>query len=245
MAVTEEGQTDERSFVLEGARHRVEVVAPLFFFDLLGQTLTGWSIQPLESCDTPDLTIRKDGDDYVITSILAKPVPVRRDLIDALNEVFLCLSYLITARTFGAYLLHCAAFRVDGVNILVFGKKNAGKSSLMLEKARQGATILADDLMIWLPQAAEVMCVGLPLRMRRPVLGLDHGAAVTPQFIAGRQTAYAQKDVFQIAKAGLSFTPDKICQLQNRQLVPVPFMQWPRVIAKHRISDDCITLSAS
>ncbi len=238
MAVEKPISNEGTPFEIYGMERTIKVFAPTFFHDLVNQTLTGWKVTPLRSANTYDIIISVKDRAFVIQTNLSKRIPAQTDLIDALNEFFLCLAYLVTAKTHGAQLLHCAAYTKAKQNVVVFGKKKAGKSSLVFEKAQSGETILADDLLIWLPKLAKVMCIGLPLRMRRPVRGLNAIKPATPQFIAGRKTAYAQKDAFKVGEAGLSFTPDKIYRLQNRKLVSVPFLKWPDTIVQHTISDD-------
>ena len=245
MALNSDAQNGIVLFSLKGMGQNLYVLAPPFFGDLLRQTLKGWTLDPTTGFGDPDIEVKLEGETFQISTKLARPVPSRTDLIDTLNEFFLSLAYLVTAKTKNAQLLHCAAFDEDGVKSIIFGKKNAGKSSLVFEKAKQGAEILADDMLIWLPKSAEVICIGLSLRMRRPVIGLNAFENNKPQFIAGKKIAYAQKDVFRIAPAGLSFTPDKIYQYENHELKPISFMNWPKAIDKHKISDDFLHLASS
>ena len=237
MALGPRDKNDEMLFVLEGAGIEFKIKAPSFFYELLRQTLNGWRFLPWADHSSLDVDVTIEDGQFNIATDLARKVPIRDDLIDALNEFFLCLAYLLTSKTKGACLLHGAAFEESGLYSIVFGKKKAGKSSLIFQKAKDGATILADDLMIWRPKSAEVVCIGLPLRMRRPVVGLTDRGDGRPQFFAGKQTAYTQKDVFRVAAVGQSFTPDRIYRLVDRKLAPVSFIQWPKVIAEHTISD--------
>lgn len=237
MAIETKDKKDEMLFVLEGAGVDFKVKAPSFFYELLRQTLKGWCFSPWFDYNSVEVNVTLENECFNITTHLARTVPLRSDLIDALNEFFLCLAYLLTSKKNGAHLLHCAAFEESGVYSVVFGKKKAGKSSLVFQKAKDGATILADDVMIWLPKSAEVICIGLPLRLRRPVVGIPDNDCGRPQFFAGKQTAYAQKDVFRIAEAGKSFTPDRIYRLIDQKLAPVSLIRWPKVIAEHTISD--------
>lgn len=243
MAIESGNPHDKALFCLKGLGVSITVQAPLFFRDLLEQTLTGWEISIFDTPNRPRIMVLFENGRFTIKTDLIKPVPSRSDLIDTLNEFFLCLAYLSVTKIKGAKLLHCAAFNEDKKNVVVFGKKNAGKSSLVLSKAQAGATILADDLLIWLPKSATVKCVGLPIRMRRPVVGLNKTSSDKPQFIAGKQIAYAQKNVFKIAGAGDAFTPDTICELDEREMTPVPFRRWPQIIAKHTISNEYTRIS--
>lgn len=236
MAITEQFCGESIWFRLEGLGQSHLIKIPMFFVKLLDQTLTGWNLNQCAEAKRPEISLDFNGFEFVITSTLIKSVPVRTDLVDALNEFLLSLAYLTTAKISGARLLHCGAYSQDGLNIVVVGDKNAGKSSLVFEKAKGGGTILADDLLVWMPSLAQVMCMGLPLRMRRPVFGL-RGSSFENKFVAGKQIAYAEKTVFKVAEAGFCFTPDKICQIDNRNLKEVSFIRWPQIIEKHVISD--------
>lgn len=216
----------------------ITVSAPLFFFQLLQQTLNGWEGVSVLFCEEPDIDVQTKGDQFILKTVLERSVPARKDIIDILNEFFLCLAYLMTAKIEVAKLVHCAAFSQDEKKIVIFGNKKAGKSSKVFEHAEAGAEILADDLLVWLPKRAEFMCIGLPLRMRRPVLGLDQIGSEKKRFIAGRQTAYAHKDAFFVRPAGWSFVPDKIYRLENRRMVSIPFLKWPKIIENHLISSE-------
>ena len=242
MAINTETQYGITSFTLEGIGQKFSIISPLFFRDLLAQTLTGWHVSSIAKSGSADIQVGWENDQFFIESNLVKSVPKRVDLIDVLNEFFLSLAYLTTAKTEGAQLIHCAAFNVHGRQSIIFGKKNSGKSSLTFEKARVGAEILADDMLVWLPRSATFTCIGLPLRMRRPVIGLEGTEEEKKWFIAGKQIAYAQKDAFRIASAGYSFVPDKIYRLENRSLSPVPFLSWPKAITEHSISSEYTSL---
>ena len=84
-----------------------------------------------------------------------------------------------------------------------FLEKKAGKSSLILEKTRHGATILADDLLMWLPNKTEFLYLGLTIRMRHPVVGWEEHSKKKSELIGVKQNACAQKDVFKIQSIGV------------------------------------------
>ena len=237
MALIQSNHESQDNFVLRGLSQNIIISSPRFFRNLLEQTLTGWLISSeIENRDA-DINITIKNDKYVFNTALLRQVPEHSDLIDALNELFLCICYNITSRLNKARLVHCAGFVENNIQTLIFGRKKAGKSSLVLKKARHGATILADDLLIWLPNKTEFLCLGLPIRMRRPLIGWQEQSQSKSEFIAGKRTAYAQKDVFRIKSIGVSFVPEKIFVIENRSLIPVPFVKWPKIISHHTISD--------
>ncbi len=135
MAIETKDKKTKCFFVLEGLALTLKL-KPSFFYELLRQTLTGWCFSPWFDYSSVEVTVTLEKNCFNITTQLARTVPVRSDLIDALNEFFLCLAYLLTSKKNGAHLLHCAAFEESGVYSVVFGKKKAGKSSLVFKKPK-------------------------------------------------------------------------------------------------------------
>ena len=119
-----------------------------------------------------DVKITIKNGKYVFKTGSLRQVPEHLDLVDALNQLFLCMCYITVSQLIKARLVHCAGFVENNIQTLVFGKK-AGKSSLILEKMRHGATTLSDDLLMWLPNKTEFLYLGLPIRMRHPLVGWE------------------------------------------------------------------------
>jgi hypothetical protein len=79
-----------------------------------------------------------------------------------------------------------------------------------------------DDLLLWDRRKNRFICLGLPLRMRRPLPKLD--TDLGQRFIAGKSIAYSRRDAFDIAPAGFAFFPDEIVELTPTP-APVPLTQ--------------------
>jgi hypothetical protein len=226
-------------FLIEGVGQRFRVRAPTFFRDLLQETLVGWSIQNQVRSEILDVDVVFRKNQITINSILAQVTPIRTDLIEVLNDFFLILSYLSAAKT-RAQLLHCSSY-VDETkgNVILCGSKNAGKSTYVFSKAADaGAEILADDLLLWLPKIGRFICLGFPLRMRRPVYGLHARDSLRDAFVAGQKIAYAKRGYFKTAPAGKKFSLDELQCFEAGAVRRVPLFGYPSMLQKHLVSAD-------
>jgi hypothetical protein len=239
----ERGEFPPLPWVVQGAGHSLRLHCPQFFANLMAQTLVGWSIAPAQPGDGYDVTLSYDGMRYAIDSVMLDAPRDYGDMIDALNEVFLCLSYHVAANTPEAVLIHCAAFEQDRTCSLIIGRKGAGKSSLMFEKAVAGARIFADDLLVYFPAQARCMALGLPLRLRRPVPAPLRDILNVDGFFAGARLAYSKQGTYAVAPMGDSFLLDQIVALHGvgDQRV-VPLRQSAAALAEYRIGAHYATL---
>lgn len=223
-------------WAVQGAGYSLRLHCPQFFANLMAQTLVGWSIAPAQPGDGYDITLSYYGARYTIDSIMLDAPRDYGDMIDALNEVFLCLSYHVAANTPDAVLIHCAAFEQNRTSSLIIGRKGAGKSSLMFEKAAAGARIFADDLLLYFPTQARCMALGLPLRLRRPVPAPLRDILNVDGFFAGARLAYSKQGTYDVAPMGDTFFLDQIVALHGvgDQRV-VPLRQSAAALAEYRI----------
>jgi hypothetical protein len=231
------------SWALRSKNSEILISCPQFFANLMAQTLVGWSIAPAQPGDGYEITLSYDGARYTIDSIMLDAPRDYSDMIDALNEVFLCLSYHVAANTPDAVLIHCAAFEQDRTCSLIIGRKGAGKSSLMFEKAAAGARIFADDLLLYFPAQARCMALGLPLRLRRPVPAPLRGSLNVDGFFAGARLAYSKRDTYDVAPMGDTFFLDQIVALHGvgDQRV-MPLRQSAAALTEYRIGAHYVTV---
>ena len=211
-----------RTAQLKGGDFCLYLRCPAPFLQLIETCLTGWQI--VEATNPPRLDIIVTKSDAVLkisgrTQTIINHSP---DPIDALNYLCLDLAYCCAAQSSNAALLHCAAFGTKGATQIAFGKKGVGKSTLSFHHAYRGDRIFADDLLLWDRSKNRFICLGLPLRMRRPLPKLDTDPG--QRFIAGKSIAYSRRDAFDIAPAGFAFFPDEIVELTPTP-EPVPLTQ--------------------
>lgn len=199
---------------LIGAGCSVGIACPGFFRSLLEHTLNGWVYEACADMEAVDIHVAWDGEGYDIDSVVLVERQRYTDMIAALNEVFLSLSYILTARTPEAVLLHCAAFDDRGRHHLIVGEKGAGKSTLVTGQAVSGARIYADDMVVYFPKTASCMAIGLPMRLRRPVQSPLKEQITPEDFFAGQTLAYSKAGAFDIAPAGQRFELDRILVLE-------------------------------
>jgi hypothetical protein len=90
----------QQKFTTELFSSLICITAPSFFIDLMKATLNGWGFAEKKSnLIKSDIVVLYQNDLFHIDStVLDKPKTVD-DFLDALNEIFLCLSYLVINKT--------------------------------------------------------------------------------------------------------------------------------------------------
>lgn len=216
----------------------ITLLCPRYFAGLLAQTLTGWTIAQTHATNPADITVRFFDNAYHVDANVLETIQQHDDIIDTLNEVLVCLSYTMTTQTKGAVLLHCAAYGTTEACHIVVGEKNSGKSTLAYDRARSGQSIAADDLLIWIPRQGVFRTLGLPIRMRRPVLSPNGDLADPDKFFAGAHIAYSRKDAFDIMPAGQTLWLDRLWTLgPQHQVQNVPVLKIATTLNRHLIDD--------
>ena len=211
------------SRMLNGQNCNVLINAPDIFHKLLSLTLSGWTYMQPTVDDYFELGVTLHNGKYHITSNLAYAPTPRSDLVDTLNEIFLCLCYLLTAKNPDGLLIHCAAFCEKDRNNVILASKKSGKSSLVLDKSQQGVSILADDLAIWFPMQGRLIPAEFHLKRQ--------------DFIAGKNIAYSKSASVNCFQVGYLFVPDKLMTLNNRVTKSISFWRWPSMLNAFAIDD--------
>ncbi|NVK02876.1 MAG: hypothetical protein HWE12_15130 [Oceanospirillaceae bacterium] len=204
-----------KNWVLSGASFSFDIACPDYFVVILQQTLNGWGVSRGLEERPPQIRVQRTEDRYSIDAqVMAKPI-VDSSIINILNEFFVVLAYQCCNADERAELLHCGSYRDGEKNFIVVGEKNSGKSTKMLQSALNGLEVLADDLLLWYPSSGEFVAVGLPLRLRRPVLNLEGAELAAEMFFASESIAYSKRDVFKIAPVGETFLLDELLVLSE------------------------------
>ena len=243
MAVEATEQYLQKIFTTQVLGSHFCIKSPVFFMDLAEATLSGWCFSQQTARSSPaDISIAyQDESFYVDASILEAPKVVD-DLLDALNEFFLCLSYLTAGKNNTLKLLHCASYVQDRQNIILLGEKNSGKSQQVFTKAMAGYKIYADDLLLWHPKKSEFIALGLPLRLRRSAISLTQDDSIKDRFLIGKHVLYSHKKFFNQALLGERFSIDKI-KVMNQSFEPIdiPIHQFLSRLEQSLISDNFLS----
>lgn len=211
----------------------ITLSCPPFFGDLLLVTLTGWQVQPADKINYPDITIVKESKGFRILSARFDTDVRYSDLVDVLNVLYIALVRLYALSKPNKTLLHCAAFITpEAVTTLAIGPKKMGKSFLTWQTACRGGTVLSDDILLWDQQAAQFECLGLPIRLRRPVHWDGKLEDLKKGIIAGKRLAYTVNSFMPIAPVGHVFCPDEILLAEEIGVFrPVPLAKiWPLLL---------------
>ena len=237
------GSYDPVILRLSGAGADVVIASPKFFASLLRETLTGWTFA-LTSEPEIDVWLSYSANRYEIDSVVQKKPFVYEDMMDALNETFLNICYVIASKISDTVLIHSAAYRSGkSINLLV-GEKGSGKSTQTANKALDGCQIFADDLVLYLPKEGQFQALGLPIRLRRPIPQDLSALANKDIMIPGRRIAYSRNGAFNIAPAGQKFTVTNVIEISaGGGGKPIPLISIPRTIAKFKISESYTTIT--
>lgn len=242
MAVADAKHTPLR-WTVSAPEWSVTILCPKYIAALLANTLTGWTIAPCDTNARAAIHVHHTDGQYDVDADVLRTPQHHSDLIDALNEVFVCLAYLVTGTIDGAVLLHCAAYGAADRCQIVVGDKNTGKSTRAYHQAYNGISIAADDLLIWTPKQGTFRTLGLPIRMRRPVLSPSGALADPDKFFAGRHITYARKGAFDVMPAGQTLILDHLWKLgPNHTATQVSILKIPTTLNQHLIDADFLTL---
>lgn len=243
MAVETTDKHQQYTFVTKALDTSICVVAPIFFIELAKTTLTGWQFKQTQpNSQEVDISINYHKMDYCLDSVILNNAKNYGDLLDALNEFFLLLSYLIASRNETLKLIHCASYHENGANIVLLGKKHSGKSEQTLKKASSGCKIYADDLLFWNPKDGKFIALGLPLRLRRTATSLTKETSIKNKFFKGKNILYSHKKYFNLATLGEYFLLDKLKVLDEKFITTnVPFYKFQKYLENYLIGSQHIS----
>lgn len=205
---------------------------------ILSATLSGWRVELLQNQQPLDLSVTFEDNRFEIVSDSLDLATGYSDLVDTLNVVLIALARLYTKFRSDKLMIHCAAFiSNNGLSTLVLGAKKSGKSSLTWQSACEGGTVLADDILLWNERAGNFECLGMPVRLRRPVLWNGEPEALKKGIIAGKRLAYTRNSIISIAPVGYIFVPDEILGAKSVGVFePIPVLKIKHALQEARIS---------
>lgn len=243
MAVTTTQGHQQNTFITKALDTTICIYAPIFFIELAKNTLSGWSFKSIQPNSTEiDISISYQNKVYCLDSVILNKNKNFNDLLDALNEFFLLLSYLIAGRNKTLKLIHCASYQEDGTNIILLGEKHSGKSEQILKKALSDCKVYADDLLFWNPKDSKFIALGLPLRLRRTAISLIKDASIKDKFFKGKHILYSHKNFFNQSALEDYFLLDKI-KIMNNQYISndIPIYKFQKYLEKYLIGNNLIS----
>lgn len=233
----------QQRWTISGAEFSINIACPRYFAALLSETLTGWSIKLSSHSLKPELIIARQDDGYVVDALVLSNPERHASVVGTLNEFYVNFAYLLAARTPKAVLLHCAAYQENMRNIILVGEKNSGKSSTVFQHAINGKCILADDLLLWRTDTAEFITLGLPIRLRRPIVNPTNFDVSGKAFFANNGLAYSRVGTFNVAPVGVRFLLDELRHLSaNYTSEVVNLRSIINTLRSHLIGQDFATI---
>ena len=226
------------SYQLSAGGCETYISCPTFFVKLLSVTLSGWRVVLSATKHPPDLSVTFDDNHFEIVSDSLDLATGYSDLVDTLNVVLIALAGLYAKFRSDKAMIHCAAFiSNNGLSTLVLGGKKSGKSSLTWQSACSGGTVLADDILLWNERAGNFECLGMPVRLRRPVQWNGEPEALKKGILAGKRLAYTRNSIISIAPVGYIFVPDEILGAESVGVFkPIPVLKIKHALQEARIS---------
>lgn len=226
------------SYQLSAGGCETYISCPAFFAKLLSATLSGWRVDLLQTEQPPDLSVAFEDNRFEIVSGRLDLATGYYDLVDTLNVALIALARLYTKFRLDKAMIHCAAFIANnGLSTLVLGGKKSGKSSLTWKSACAGGTVLADDILLWDERAGNFECLGMPVRLRRPVQCNGEPEALKKGILAGKRLAYTRNSIISIAPVGYIFVPDEILGAESVGVFkPIPVLKIKHALQEARIS---------
>lgn len=226
------------SYQLSAGGCETYISCPAFFAKLLSVTLSGWRVLLSATQQPPDLSVTFEDNRFEIVSDSLDLATRYSDLLDTLNVVLIALARLYTKFRSDKAMIHCAAFiSNNGLSTLVLGGKKSGKSSLTWQSACAGGTVLADDILLWNERAGNFECLGMPVRLRRPVQWNGGPEGLKKGIIAGKRLAYTRNSVISISPVGYIFVPDEILGAKSVGVFePIPVLKIKQALQEARIA---------
>lgn len=222
-----------------GVTINCQLVAPLA--RLLEVMLRGWQLQSAK-LPIDELDIISEADEkYLITASQIGFQARHADLVSSFNELLIAITYLTCAKGDGLILIHGGAMIVpvdEGPhkiqNLLYLGGHKAGKSTYLAKHCGAGSVFVSDDLLI-INKQGQLVGLGFPLRLRRPIAEEIVQLYGASQLLAGHSLAYLGPKAIQLQEAGIGLPLDGVYLLENYKPIAIPQAEWLAMIEQRII----------
>lgn len=213
------------------------LVAPIA--RLLEVMLSGWSLKHAsEALVSVDLQVTL-ADKYRVQSRLVDFSAEHKDLVSSFNELLICIAYLVCHKRPDLALIHGGAMLLQQphkqmLHSLVLGGHKAGKSTYLARQCQHQHTFVSDDL-LWINAAGQVLGLGFPLRLRRPISDDVIALYGADQLLAGHSLAYIGPKALPVFPAGKPLHVDRVVLLEDYTEHEIPQAQWLAMIEQRLI----------
>jgi hypothetical protein len=206
---------------------------------LLEAMLSGWSLEAVNApLQAVDMQVGND-DKYIVTSRLVDFEAEHKDLVSAFNEILICLAYLVCYKRQDLSLVHGGAMLAQlpqerVVHTLLLGGHKAGKSTYLARHCHQANIFVSDDL-ICIDADGQVLGLGFPLRLRRPIsedLIALYGAN---QLLVGHSLVYIGPKALPVYPAGEVLHVDRVVLLEDYAVNEIPQAQWLAMVEQRLV----------
>lgn len=206
---------------------------------LLDVMLSGWSLKEAsEALISVDLQVTS-ADKYRVQSRLVDFSAEHKDLVSSFNELLICIAYLVCHKRQDLTLIHGGAVleqqsQESLIHTLVLGGHKAGKSTYLARQCQQHNRFVSDDL-LWINAAGQVLGLGFPLRLRRPISDDVIALYGADQLLAGHSLAYIGPKALPVYPAGEPLHVDRVVLLENYTVNEIPQAQWLSMIEQRLV----------
>lgn len=222
-----------------GVSINCQLVTPLA--RLLEVMLRGWQLHPQNmSADELDI-ITQHQEKYLVAASGIGFQAEHGDLISSFNELLIAITYLTCAKGEELILIHGGAMITPAdnnsdtpLNLLFLGGHKAGKSTYLAKHCGAGAVFVSDDLLI-INQQGQLVGLGFPLRLRRPIADEIVELYGASQLLAGHSLAYLGPQAIQLQEAGVGLHLDDLYLLEDYTPKAIPQSQWLTMIEERII----------
>lgn len=222
-----------------GVTINCQLVTPLA--RLLEVMLCGWQVRPQDIPEDELDIITEHEDKYLVAASGIGFHAQHSDLVSSFNELLIAITYLTCAKGNELILIHGGAMitPVDdssgtSLNLLFLGGHKAGKSTYLAKHCGAGSVFVSDDLLI-INQQGQLVGLGFPLRLRRPIAEEIVQLYGANQLLAGHSLAYLGPKAIQLQEAGVGLHLDGVYLLENYTPKAIPQSQWLMMIEERII----------
>ncbi len=201
---------------------------------LLSGVLSGWELRPTSAAGGHfDVRITCDSKVHVDAPAVSFSAS-HKDLVSSVNELLIAIAYLVCHQRPDLLLIHAGAMinheaSEQQQNILLLGGHKAGKSTYLATQCQHHGSLVSDDLLL-IDESGNLLGLGFPLRLRRPIDEAIVAGIGAENILAGHSLAYLGPKAMPIYAAGKALHVDQVLLLENYQAHSLPQTQWLAMI---------------